>query len=135
MSDKQFYVYTLARPDESVFYVGKGTGRRIEDHEAQARRGMQSYKCSVIRKIWRAGGEVLRAIVFTTDSEAAAHDEERRVIAELGRDTLCNLTDGGEGSSGYVPELKALVKISVSVKHRWADPAYRAAISAARKQQ
>lgn len=39
-----FYVYTLAYPDSKVFYVGKGTGKRIDDHEREARKGVQSYK-------------------------------------------------------------------------------------------
>ena len=33
----QFYVYTLAYPDGKVFYVGKGSGYRIDQHEMEAR--------------------------------------------------------------------------------------------------
>lgn len=45
------YVYIYAYPDGRVFYVGKGKGNRILDHEAEARKGINSRKCDIIRSI------------------------------------------------------------------------------------
>lgn len=148
---KRFYVYTLsyppelARPDGSVFYVGKGTGRRIHRHEEEARRGHDCHKCNVIRKIWRVGGQVVKAIVLETLDEQAALDHERALIAAYGRDNLCNLTDGGEGVAGIVysaavraqrSKLRKLdwsnpehrIKVKAGNKARWTDPTYREAL-------
>src|SRR5690349_1278384 len=63
----RFYVYILSRPDGRPFYVGKGSGRRIFDHDSEARSGHQCHKCNVIRKIWQQGGQVQRHTVFTTN--------------------------------------------------------------------
>lgn len=51
---QRFYIYTLAYPPEmggAIFYVGKGQGYRIEQHEREARLalGFNPYKENVIR--------------------------------------------------------------------------------------
>ena len=48
---RSYYVYTLARPDGSVFYVGKGSGKRIHHHERLTRSDPNKEKCEVIRQI------------------------------------------------------------------------------------
>lgn len=101
----RFYVYILARPNGMPFYIGKGQGKRIYGHEDEARKGHNCYKCNVIRKIWRNGGGVQRYIVFTTDDEQEALQQEKDLIALHGRENLCNLTDGGDGVSGLPLEL------------------------------
>jgi hypothetical protein len=108
----RFYVYVLARPNGSPFYVGKGTGTRIYDHDNEARCGHQCYKCNVIRKIWRNGGQIHRYTVFTTNDEQEAFDYERELISLYGRKTLTNLTDGGEGASGLKHTEESKKKIS-----------------------
>jgi hypothetical protein len=95
-----FYVYVLARPNGRAFYVGKGTGDRIYKHEAEAKRGCICYKCRVIRKIWRGGGEIQRYTVFTTNIERDALNYECELIKQYGRENLTNVTDGGEGMLG-----------------------------------
>lgn len=115
----KYYVYTLARPDGNIFYVGKGTGKRIAEHERQARRGVNSHKCYIIRKIWENGGKVVRAIVYRTDNEQEAYDYEARLIADIGRDNLCNLTDGGDGSDGRTLTPEQLERHSRVHKEKW----------------
>lgn len=37
-----YYVYMLARPNGTPFYVGKGTGTRVFGHELEAKRCLKS---------------------------------------------------------------------------------------------
>lgn len=122
----RFYVYILARPNGTPFYIGKGSGRRVFDHDNEARSGHKCYKCNVIRKIWRGGSEVQRYTVFTTDDEDEAYAYEAELIALHGRGNLTNGTDGGAGGRGCAtsPEVRALRR--ELRKADWADPRYRA---------
>jgi ABC-type proline/glycine betaine transport system ATPase subunit len=126
----RFYVYVLARPSNRPFYVGKGKGRRVFKHEAEARSGCTCHKCNIIRKIWRTGGEAQRSIVFTTDDEQEAFECERRLIALYGRKTLCNQTDGGDGTSGRPASDAVLRAVRERNQRRFADPEARAAAGA-----
>jgi excisionase family DNA binding protein len=93
----RYYVYELAEPNALPFYVGKGTGERIGDHEIEARQGCTCSKCKIIRELWGRGLEVERRTVFRTDDEAAAYAYEVHLIALYGRQNLTNRTDGGLG--------------------------------------
>lgn len=116
----RFYVYELARPDGRVFYVGKGTGRRIRRHESEARTICQCHKCNVIRKIWRDGGVVTYAIVLETDDESLAFQFEQERIAFHGRDVLVNHTDGGDGLRN--PSMETRQRMMTAQQKRWKDP-------------
>lgn len=94
-----YYVYTLARPSDRVFYVGKGSQRRVFGHEKEALAGCECYKCDVIRKIWRQGGEVKKAIVYTCRREVDAFAKEAEYIRLHG---LTNLTNVLPGFSGFL---------------------------------
>jgi len=98
----QFYVYVLSGPDGEPFYIGKGKGGRVDDHEKEAKRNCQCQKCTVIRDMWHRGEQVGKAVVFETEDEQAAFTYERNLIAHHGRNNLCNQTNGGAGVSGYV---------------------------------
>lgn len=90
----KYYVYTLGWPSGLVFYVGKGKGKRIADHEKEALRGHDCPKCELIRSIWRSGGTVQRAIVFETDDEQEALAYEMDLINAYGPDQLVNQRGG-----------------------------------------
>jgi hypothetical protein len=94
----KFYVYTLIRPDGRIFYVGKGQGNRIYNHEWEARRGHKCHKCNVIRKIWESGDHIGKEVVYRTHDEQAAYDYERDMINEIGFQNLTNLVPGGNNS-------------------------------------
>lgn len=100
----QYYTYKLINSlDQQPFYVGKGSGSRMYQHLREAERSGTA-KRSVhykILSIIQAGGHI---IYEKTDweTEQQAFDEEKRLIALLGRKDigtgcLCNLTEGGEG--------------------------------------
>lgn len=100
MSD--FYVYahraSASRPDGEVFYIGKGQGRR-----AWSKWGRNQHWHNTVAKY----GYTVE-ILADNLSESAAFDLERSLILICGRSSLCNLTDGGEGSSGskHSPETR-----------------------------
>lgn len=99
-----YYVYILFRPDGRPFYVGKGQRNRMHQHEVEARKGHDCYKCNTIRKIWSEGGSVFKTKVFETHDEADAYQMEARVISAIGLDLLANVKEGGipESMRAYV---------------------------------
>lgn len=62
----KYYVYTLAH-NGTVFYVGKGSGNRIPQHEKEALRGHTCCTCEVMSSIWRNGSTVPLAMVSPGD--------------------------------------------------------------------
>lgn len=87
-----YYVYTLARPDGRIFYVGKGSEYRAKGHLTEARKGeCICQKCRIIQKILKSGKEVRIEYVFETEDERAAFEREATLIAELSQTMiLCN---------------------------------------------
>lgn len=110
-----FYVYVHRRAtDSSIFYVGKGKGDR-----AWQKISRSEYWKRIEAKYGR-----MVEIVQSGMQEWWALELERELIALYG-DGLCNLTDGGETSSGYrfTPEAKA--KISAAHKGKVWTPEHR----------
>lgn len=102
-TSKHPYVYALAYPESmggQIFYVGMGTGHRINAHEREARKGEthNSYKMGVIRKIWNKGEQVVRKKLAFFDTNEDARLYEMALIFFL--DGLTNLTAGGDGQRG-----------------------------------
>jgi group I intron endonuclease len=88
-----FYTYLHKKPGGAVFYVGKGMGDRAYSHDNRNihwRRTVAKYGLEVqIMSYW--------------DTEQEAFEQEKLLIKSF-RDSgikLVNLTNGGEGSSGY----------------------------------
>lgn len=78
-----YYVYTLAKPDGTIFYVGKGTGQRAYEHERLVREGRYDPnrdKQTIIRTIIDAGDSVQTTIVARFTSEQAAYMYEWALI-------------------------------------------------------
>lgn len=123
-----FYVYVHRRAtDGTVFYVGKGQRRRA--HYTKDR-----------NPHWHRTFEKHGLIVEITHSglnEQEAFRRERELIAFYGRGNLCNLTDGGEGTSGVKlgPDHKAALMSACRRFHlgRKRTPEWGAKISAAKK--
>jgi len=90
----KYYTYIHASPDGEVFYVGKGTGRRL-------------YSMHDRSWIWRERFNQLDGIImkivakFETEDEAFEHEKE---LVKKYKDQGCNLvnqSDGGSGPNGY----------------------------------
>jgi hypothetical protein len=91
--EPKYYVYTLAYPESmggAVFYVGKGSGYRITNHEQQARRGVSSRKCEIIRQIWTNGEEVVKTIIKDQLTEDKSLALEIELLRQYGKSTLAN---------------------------------------------
>ena len=104
-----YYVYVLYRGDTGApFYVGKGKGNRWLHHERDCRR-RRSQKDHLICKLLDAGLPIPKIKVLENLTSAQASEAEIALIAELGKDTLLNLTDGGEGVGGLPKEIQDLI--------------------------
>lgn len=101
----EFYVYVLYQPDKTPFYVGKGCGDRVFQHEYEANHSQfcNPYKINTIKTIKNNGGEIIYGIDSVFMEEKLALNRERELIQEIGRPPLTNLTDGGEGFKNLDP--------------------------------
>lgn len=103
----RFYTYAYLREDGSPYYVGKGSARRIY---VKNKRHIKPPK------------DKSRVIFLKRNlTEEDAFKHEKYVIAifgrkDLGTGILLNMSDGGQGSSGYKHTKKAIEKISKSSK-------------------
>jgi len=110
----KYYVYELVDPRSgAVFYVGKGSRSRIDQHEKEARKGRQSRKCDAIRAIESSGLSILKRKVAHFADEQGALDHEADLIGEYGLANLTNVALGG-GRAGQQATLysdRALTKV------------------------
>jgi len=122
MNQQNFYVYVYLDPrkqgqfdyqDVSLtnepFYVGKGYGfrklRHLSDYVMKTDKNKM--KVNKINKILSLNLEPIIVEFKNNLTESEAFELEKHLIATIGRKDLkkgplCNLTDGGEGDSGYV---------------------------------
>lgn len=110
----RYYVYTLSDPrDGAVFYVGKGCGNRIDQHERDARKGRfaNAGKELRIREIWAAGCDVVKVKVIESLTEPAAYLEEARLISEIGIENLTNI-----GCWHEPEEVKVMARASLFIE-------------------
>lgn len=111
----EYYTYLHSRADDGkVFYIGKGKERR-----AWAKNKRSLYWQRVVAK----HGLKVDVLAYWPD-ELQAHEHERLLIAcfrDLGYE-LANMTDGGEGSSGWRHDPATVEKIKASNRGRKRTP-------------
>lgn len=109
-ASERFYVYGLIDPrDDSLFYVGKGTGARCKSHWREWRRG-QVVNGRKFERIGEIGQEPSVKIFAEGLSEPAAFKLERELIA-LHRDTLTNVAKGAHSvQERLLTETRELLK-------------------------
>jgi hypothetical protein len=111
-----FYIYEHWRTDTNCcFYVGKGNG----DRAYRFLRRSKKHK-SICEKVKASGHRVEVRIVMCCLSETEALLQERNRIAYWRSQggASANLTDGGEGTSGYKHSSASRIKMSLSKKGR-----------------
>lgn len=109
---ERFYVYAWMREDGTPFYVGKGTGRRAWTQNCHIQRVPPPGRVKILKD-------------GLTDEDA--REWEVDLISLLGRKDLgtgClrNLTNGGEGISGYRFSDQSRAKMSAAHKGRRRGP-------------
>ena len=110
-----YYVYEHWRPDrDECFYIGKGKGGR----SAQFRHGRNRHYRSVVAKLSGLGMcvEVRMVASGLTESEAFALEIERIAFWRSLEVGIVNLTNGGEGPSGYKQTIAHREKNSQAAK-------------------
>ena len=120
MLRNNFYVYVHRKTsNNSIFYVGKGC-----DYRAYDKTGRNDYW----EKTYNKHGLIVE-IVLNNLTEQQAFNLEIELIAFYGRENLCNLTDGGEGSSGVIFSQSRLLKIKQASINQWSSTENRQAQS------
>lgn len=118
----EYYTYAYLRKDKTPYYIGKGKGRRAFMLHARIPRPPKE-RILILKK-------------NLTEEQAFKH--EIYMIAVLGRKDLGtgilrNLTDGGEGGSGWKPTEEQKQKSIRARTGRKATPAHCRAISEGNK--
>lgn len=113
-----YYTYVLLRPDGVPFYVGKGRGNRVLQHELEAMRQSNlkrtnPHKCNTIRSIVSRGQQLRYRIdrVYTDADQLSCLEREAALICQFRRrcdgGTLTNLASGLGNIFGADPESAA----------------------------
>ncbi len=136
--ENQFYTYLLLDPRKrgrytyeglnfcllyEPFYVGKGKGERLNNHTSNRELNRKCIKTSKIKKLLKENLEPISFKIKVNLLEEKAFEEETKIIILIGRKdlglgTLTNMTNGGEGASGYVPTEESKKKHSERMKKR-----------------
>jgi hypothetical protein len=115
------YVYAHYKPDYNIFYIGKGHGRR-----AWRTSGRGEFWDRTIRK--HGGYHIVLLHEHLTEDEA--FQKEKEEIEFWGRRNdggfLINLTDGGDGVSGYKFTKEQLANVKAAKQKLAQDPEWRA---------
>lgn len=102
-----WYTYELVDPTNGeIFYVGKGKGKRAQQHSLLAKRGRPSPKYDKIREMLSRGVELITVKLKEFADEKAAYAHEKEHIAQLGLHRLANVTAGGGSPKAMTFEQK-----------------------------
>ena len=93
----EYYVYLLKDPrDMSIFYIGKGKGKRMFAHVANAKKGKidNVKKYQRIIEIHSAGFDVIAEKKYEGISEREAYKKEKELISEFKNMGITNIVGG-----------------------------------------
>ncbi|HEY4385922.1 MAG TPA: NUMOD3 domain-containing DNA-binding protein, partial [Ktedonobacteraceae bacterium] len=110
--------------------------KRIYNHEQEARgtrKEVNAYKCRIIRKIWAQGEQIVRKKLahFNTDEDALSYE----IALIFFMNDLVNLTNGGEGTSGYTQSEEHRRKSSEARKGKRLTEEHRRKLSEAQQKR
>jgi len=102
-----YYTYAYLREDKTPYYIGKGTGKRI-------------YSTNKRIKPPKDKSRIIYLKQNLTEEEAFKHEVYMIDVfgrKDLGTGILVNMTNGGEGASGWVPSEENKKNISDAKKN------------------
>ena len=125
----EFYVYHLIDPVNGMpFYVGKGKNNRMYEHEISVLNGKIPHNNKLlfykIKKVLVNSKNIQYTKIKENIDEKESFLLEIQEIKKYGRKNnktgiLCNLTDGGEGTSGHQHDKKTRQKMSNKSKEKY----------------
>ena len=101
-----YYTYAYLREDKTPYYIGKGTGNRIYSKNKRIKPPKDKSRIIFLKQ-------------NLTEEEAFKHEIYMIDVfgrKDLGTGILHNMTDGGDGTSGWVPSEETKGKMSESGK-------------------
>jgi len=109
---KQCLIYSMSDPrDGQVRNIGKtifSTKKRLREHIAETKRGEKTHKCNWIRKLLRAGiTPTIEIIDIVPEKDWKFWERHYIKLYKSFGARLTNLTEGGDGVSGYAHAEKA----------------------------
>ena len=110
VNPNRFYTYAYLREDRTPYYIGKGSGNRINDNSGKP--------CNKPKDKSR----VIFLKQNLTEEEAFKHEEYMVAVfgrKDLGTGILHNRSDGGDGPSGWVPSEETRRKMSEARKGKY----------------
>lgn len=124
-AENRFYVYEHLRLDTgAIFYVGKGTGKRCT---VRSRHHRNEFWQRTERK---AGGFCVRTVAMNLDEELAFLVEQERISQlRMSGVMLCNMTDGGDGASGWIKTKEWRAKVGAAHRGKTVSAETRLKIS------
>ena len=119
----KYYTYAYLREDKTPYYIGKGTGQRAYQKDGRHIPPKDKSRILILK-------------YFANEADAFKH--EVYMISVFGRKDngtgiLINLTDGGEGGTGWKPTQEQIDKSANARRGRKASPEHRKAISEGQK--
>jgi group I intron endonuclease len=140
LEGKASVIYTLNHPvTGEVRYVGYTTQAnprmRLRGHISDARNKRHAYVQKWVASLLAEGLEPVMVVIEEVPADGDRVEAERRWIAHFraAGARLANLTDGGDGCSGYVMTPEARAYISAHRKASGITPENRAKMAAAAK--
>lgn len=110
MIENKFYVYALLDPrkpgifnyddmsfEYEPFYIGKGCGKRAQQHVKLSYKNKNDHKDNKIRKILKDDLKPLIVKIKDNINEKDAYILEKNIIKIIGLNNLTNITEGGIG--------------------------------------
>lgn len=105
MLDNPFYIYRHIRPDTNeVFYIGKGSNLSRESYQRVFSKERSKWWKRIVAL---NEGKYIKEIIFECNSENECFQKEKEFISlygrkDLGKGTLVNMTNGGDGVTGII---------------------------------
>jgi hypothetical protein len=116
------YAYVHARPDGTIFYVGKGVGRRMREMSPGRRNKHHG------RIVAKYGKRNILMGYLECSSDVVAFELETGLIKCLRRMgvELSNQTEGGSGGTNITAEIRDVHRVNTT--ERWKDTVYAARV-------